>query len=626
MRRILVAIASAVMAFVMSVTCFTGCNLVTVDTERDMNQLVATVQITTDAPQEKIYKKDMVMAYLNYGYYYEQYYGYTRTQVFTMIKDNLVNSRVYVQNAMLLFDAGEAPFDGMVENSSITDKWNIERYLSEQDMADAKYSAYKDMNDLIESYTEDDEEDKVGDTMVDSVRAVPTGASNDEELTDAEKAEYVQKGIDTSSTEERRRAFNKVINLFEANGLLGEDYKGNDITKTEYYKETLNNYYENTLIEKYEKCITEQARKNVTFAKLEEEYSKKYNEQKGWTTEEFVSALSSASATDPILYANASGYGFVYNLLLGASDEVKEKLTEWKNDEKNKGYTEAEYKAAREKIFNEGIIVKDLRTSWILSGYDFDGTKFTGDYTLVPDDSLAYQGTVKLLNENERNDEDYKAEYSAEPKGMLLSDFIELMENYVYGQSKGSSVSDGMSVNASDAKTDYDKRVKELMFAFSTDDSDSALNTYKGYAVKPEPDGSDTEEYQKEFAKAAREVLKLGKNSYVMVATDYGYHVIFYSEAFSSSWGFDNLIGYLNNEYGTKERSEWESYYSDMISNWDDFENTTHYLYVLHDSLASTSASTALTKAQNDMLNKYVYSGDKYVVVYESVYADLLSD
>lgn len=624
MRRILVAIASAVMAFVMSVTCLTGCNLVTVDTERDMNQLVATVQITTDAPQEKIYKKDMVMAYLNYGYYYEQYYGYTRTQVFTMIKNNLVNSRVYVQNAMLLFDAGEAPFDGMVENSSITDKWNIERYLSDKDMADAKYSAYKDMNDLIESYTEDDEEDKVGDTMVDSVRAVPTGASNDEELTDAEKAEYVQNGIDTSSTEERRRAFNKVINLFEANGLLGEDYKGNDITKTEYYKETLNNYYENTLIEKYEKCITEQARKSVTFGKLEEEYLKKYNEQRDWTTDEFVSALSSASATDPILYANASGYGFVYNLLLGASDEVKEELTEWKND--HKGYTVEQYEAAREHIFNEKITVKDLRTSWILSGYDFDGTKFTGDYTLVPADSLPYKGSVNLLNGDERDEKDYKAEYNAEPTEMSVMEFIELMDDYVYGTQKSFSLSDGMRVDASEAKAYYDKRVKELMFAFSTDDSDSALNTYKGYAVKPEPDGSDTEEYQKEFAKAAREVLTLGKNSYVMIATDYGYHVIFYSEAFSSSWDFDNLIDYLNNEYGTKEKSEWESYYSDMISNWDDFENTTHYLYVLHDSLASTSASTALTNAQNDMLNKYVYSGDKYVVVYESVYADLLSD
>lgn len=624
MRRILVAIASAVMAFVMSVTCLTGCNLVTVDTERDMNQLVATVQITTDAPQEKIYKKDMVMAYLNYGYYYEQYYGYTRTQVFTMIKNNLVNSRVYVQNAMLLFDAGEAPFDGMVENSSITDKWNIERYLSDKDMADAKYSAYKDMNDLIESYTEDDEEDKVGDTMVDSVRAVPTGASNDEELTAAEKAEYVQNGIDTSSTEERRRAFNKVINLFEANGLLGEDYKGNDITKTEYYKETLNNYYENTLIEKYEKCITEQARKSVTFGKLEEEYLKKYNEQRDWDNDEFVSALSSASATDPILYANASGYGFVYNLLLGASDEVKEELTEWKND--HKGYTVEQYEAAREQIFNEKITVKDLRTSWILSGYDFDGTKFTGDYTLVPNDSLPYKGSVNLLNGDERDEKDYKAEYNAEPTEMLVMEFIKLMDDYVYGTQKSFFVSDGMRVDASEAKADYDKRVKELMFAFSTDDSDSALNTYKGYAVKPEPDGSDTEEYQKEFAKAAREVLTLGKNSYVMIATDYGYHVIFYSEAFSSSWGFNNLIDYLNNEYGTKEKSEWESYYSDMISNWDDFENTTHYLYVLHDSLASTSASTALTNAQNDMLNKYVYSGDKYVVVYESVYADLLSD
>ena len=124
MRRIFVAMAALVMTLVMCVTSLTGCGLVTVDNERDMNQIVAVVRLDETAPEETIYKKDMVMAYLNYGYMYEQYYGYTTAQVFELIIDNLVNNRVYVQYAMKEFNEA-----GKIADATITDVWKVERYL-----------------------------------------------------------------------------------------------------------------------------------------------------------------------------------------------------------------------------------------------------------------------------------------------------------------------------------------------------------------------------------------------------------------------------------------------------------------------------------------------------------------
>ena len=90
MRKFLVSIATVMMALIMSLSTLTGCNLIVTNLDRDMNQVVATVQIDKSAPLEKIYKKDMIMAYLNYGYINEQYYGQTRKQVFQAIIDELV--------------------------------------------------------------------------------------------------------------------------------------------------------------------------------------------------------------------------------------------------------------------------------------------------------------------------------------------------------------------------------------------------------------------------------------------------------------------------------------------------------------------------------------------------------
>ena len=650
MRKIFITIASFIMSFVMCLGFLGGCGLISVDGEKDMNQVIATVKISDDMDAaEEILKKDIVMSYLNYGYMYEYSYGYTREEVVNMIVDSLISNRVYVQYVMQEFNK-EA--QNVVDNTKGV--WDVDRYLTngtsdpeDNEIMDATYSAYKDMNNLITSYM--DAEDKVQDALPEAVRTVPTSAANAEkELSVAEKAAYVQKGIDVgNNNSERKKAYNKVIDLLDSNELLG-DYK-NDLTETTYYAETLKSYKEQLLLEKFEEKIKKEQREAVLFTSLEEIYVNRYETQSEMDATAFAEKLSSATASDPVLVNNSNGkYGYVYNLLLGASETLTTKLSNWESDYKKNNpnasqddlySAKVEYRAG---LF-ENITAKDLRYSWIWSGYDgkLNGTTFTftGDYTFT-ENSLPFQGKVTLLNPVaacEEEPEDYVAEYSVtEVTKFSLTDFLNMMETYLYGTSQNDVKAGGASesyykiVNASNV-TEYDQKINELLFAFSTDSG--SLNTYKGYSITPTPDPGKDETYMQEFADAGRILLgmesdssvyngTLGNSSYIMVATDYGYHIMFYSEMFDTTYNYASLTAYLDYAYG--EKDDWAVELQNMINTYDDYEDKNHFLYVLLDSVASTKVNNELTRIQNKMLNDYVYNDGNFVVKYESRYADLL--
>ncbi len=613
MRKLFISIATIVLSMIMCLTALTGCNLITTDMDRDVKQVVATVKIDKEAPLEKIYKKDMIMAYLNYGYLYEQYYGQTREQVFTSIIDNLVQTRVYVQNAIKeLKDDADS-----YKNTEITNVWSAERYLNTEDAQEALYNTIKTFNDLIDSYEITDEEEKFGETLAEEVRATPTDAAIAEKEVD--KADYISKGIDTNSTPARRDAFSKVIKLLKNNGILG-NYKG-QIEQTDYYKQVLKSNQESILLQNYENAIKDAVIATYDLDKLNQEYKNKVDEQKEMTNAEFVEKLSSASVSDPMLVGQNGSYGYVYNLLLGASEVQTAKI-----EAIDKNLSKTERVEKRREIL-EATIVKDLRSTWILSGYDFDENtkKFTGDYALL-EDSMAFQGeVVKVQDATDDENAKYKVSSLIEYN---LNDFIDLMETYVYGQTftvaADSNPSIYKKVSSNVVVENYEKKINELLFAFSTDAG--SLNTYKGYAVKPIPDGADQEQYVQEFADGARELLGLKGTSYVMVATRYGYHVMFYSQVLDVNYGYATLTDYLNAEYGSDKN--WANELSTIKASWNDekaikaYKN--NYLYLLLNSVSSTAVNNALTAYQRETLNTYIYDNDNFVKVYESRYSDLL--
>lgn len=623
MKKRLLKFLTVILSVIFGAASLVGCNVVTQNTERDLNQVVATVNVNQE---EDIYKKDLVMAYMNYGYIYVQYYGYDAATTYNMILNNLVDNRITVQVAYEEF-----------EKTSVVDgekaKYTPERYLSPEDITDAEYSTYKSINDLLDSYSEDKSNTEKKDTVIFDVRTVPTDAQNAEkELTKAEKDAYVAKGFDVTSTEYKRAAFNKVINLLKDNGLLGNDYKGT-IETTDYFNRLRKSNFESKIIEKYENAIKKTVLDSVTYAALTDAYTDKFNKQKAWSNSEFVSALSSASATSPILYSAFGTYGYVYNLLLGVNDYQSAKIQELQHEREHEHLTEAEYAAERKTIL-AGTVAKDLRLSWILSGYDFDfdSKKFTGDYTFAKDaaNSLAFQGNVTKLRDAD-DDRNLSAVYRVDSvKTFGLAEFKDFINDYVYNNESLTPAATDDNIYAAytraDKPAEYDAKINELLFAFSTDSG--SLNTYKGYVIKP-----DNSEYVKTFGDAGKALLEEGGSSYKVVASDYGYHFMFFSEVWKGDnvdkTKYDTLDKYLDSLNIDKgAAATWEEYFNAQkadLDKWGDFEEENNFLYFLANELVSAKLNDATTRSRTNIVTEYRYGAHKdSTVIYKDRFADLL--
>ncbi|MBE5736821.1 MAG: hypothetical protein E7348_00270 [Clostridiales bacterium] len=610
MRKIKVAIVTIMIVMVMGISSLFGCSLVTTNNARDLSQVVATVQINENAPKDVIYKRDLITAYMN-NY---QYQGAELTQdTLDGILSSLINNRVLIQFAL----------DEMDNNYAKPSDWNdlskyneyLENFLSDLEELDAKYSTYKSVDDLIDSYAEEDEEEKRQDTFDGTARVVPTGATNDDDVTDTEKQEF----IDNFSVADRMAAFTDAINALKDNDLLGDEYDNNDITKTDYFKKTLKANLEAKVVEVYTNSIITEARAKVSYQDVQAEYERIYNNQKQAAIKEsgaeFGALVDSISASSPILYGR-NGYGMVYHVLLKADDDMLAEMTEF---EKTPNLKEEQIAEKRNQVF-ANITVTDLRSSWIAQGYDFDGEKFTGDYALC-EDSIPFGGTVTLLNGADKEDKDYKAEYRVEDTTkMSYNEFIAFVNEYLYDGT--ATTLDNVTYTATTVKDNFDDRIKELMFAFSQDDSDTALNAYKGYAIKPEKDNV-TNSWAEEFALTGRELINASENTFKIAATNYGYHIMFFSESFAS-YDYPTLESYLDKEFKMSEGvTTWEAELKEMLKDWDEYENTNNYLYVLHGNLATNIANKQFSITEQKIINDYV-NNTELVVRYPEVYKDLI--
>ncbi len=623
MRKFFVKIATMALIGVLCLTSLFGCQLITTNNERDMAQKIATIQID-DAPMKIIYKRDVAVAYGSYVN--SGYTGSDNSEIFTEIIESLIQNAVLVQYAMKYF-AEKPDFDG--------EKWELESYFEETEILDCKYNAYLQFEQLVEDYVKDKEEEKVGDVYTGSVRTVPTGATVNSEISDARKKNYVDNYWAETITP-MYNAFVKAVNDLKKSNLLG-DYTPGDIETIDYFNEILTAYEESLLIEKLQEDIEKEARKTITFDKIKEEYSILYNEQAN-ANSTFETSLENASAENPILFGQ-KGYGMVYHILLKADDDMTAELEDLKESYKNENgtpaYENSQYRKDRAAIF-QGITAKDQRESWIKSRYDFGeqttsikeyNLAFTGDYTLYSEQSLPFFGSVTHINAEESGEDDYKAKYRVDNVDKFsLSEILEIINEYLYdGTADVSNVKDRATYTASKVNDDYDKRIKELMFAFSQDDSDAALNTYKGYTIKPQPDGTEQEEWMLEFAEVGRQlIIKANENTFMLVATDYGYHIMFFSENFDG-YSYPTLEEYLTKEFkfSNSNITSWEEEFSYLEENFVDYENTDNYLYVLYNKLASTYVNNAYKNATQEIYADYA-NNSRVVVKYPEAYKDLV--
>jgi len=685
MRKILTKIVTLFLITVLSVTAFAGCALITTDTDRDMAQVVATVQIEDDVTADHIHKIEMLSAFMSYGYMYVQQYGYTVEATYEMILKNLVQNKIIIQGARVelanMYNAANANGDQFlayfIDNATATGNINasaasmgedytveelqrvvseLEKYLTPFEIAQAKHTIRTSINQLVETYAEDDEEEDEKEDETFEARAVPTQKENEAEYEyqllksddgDADLYEYTDYDLEValaalkgvSGAEEglkdcedvwhlnkyvfdnyaidlsgsNLKAFNVAIEDLKKNGLIAQDEKQDVKTNADnamnysYFLASLKNQYESMIVSKYENSLVSGLKGSLSNDKIWEQYQAELKAQtenylNGVTS--YESALESVTEETFVLCNPYEGYGYVANLLIGFSDEQAAALSA---EQSKAGATAATIEAKRTQLLGQ-LQVKDQRESWVYSSYgEYANGEFSFDKKYFVSES-SYDKLGKFLGEvfvydeegsvgeNEDGVEETTWRFSnVIPTSISFDSFINDYVNALLGTSLTAVNGSKGTFDLTDDKRDM---LDDLIYAFSTDPG--SLGSYLGYAYSPFTSATT---YVPEFAEAAKNVVAGGVGSYELVATDFGYHLIICTKKVTKG----------ENEYATKD---------DFVAAFSDEESLAYkYAELKKDSFVSTEISKVADKLINE---KYEEEG---VVTYnKKAYKDLIPE
>ncbi len=527
----------------------------------------------------------------------------------------------------------------------------------------AVYNLKKSLNDSLDSIEENYIKTETEEHDHEEARTLPTGVKTEkEDYYDKTGAYNVYTGrntldscgsyekVDGSTTTTRQKAYNAFLANLQGYNMISTSGKVEDTSKIEYldyYYVELSSLLGQSLINKYFEALEDTVAESLDEEYVNGEYVARMQKQEKEykvSPSAFATAMDGVSDTSFLLYG-LKDFGFVYNILLPFSASQNVQYTAAKN---NKANSQDDLYNIRKGIL-EGVIGKDLRGSWISSHdhanyshvkneggvdkYYFFDEQQTDDskYEKLTHylDLYPYAGQVTENDEGELEAKD--------TTGMDIDTFISTMISQI-NKAVGSEVAPAYNpatdvladygkgaedtvYTKADGKVDYKKfmyykgqanltatpsdyfvetsdvykavsAVNELMFAYSTDAG--CLNTYFGYAVSPY-----STDFVKEFEYAAQEAIRGGVGTYVVCATDYGWHIIF------ATYVFENNGNVFGDEF-----------------NYNDIEKEGTFSYLFYESVKSSAITNYTTDVQNSVLNQY--NNDDSVTLFRSRYKDLL--
>lgn len=158
-----IAVLCLSIAFTLSAAAC-GEGLITTNSEKDMAQVIATVNIADHddfkgdgeyaayagvikSMNKNILKRDLVAYFLNVGYTYINSYGYTYEQTFNTLMDTLVSRKIMVQYAMAYYFSTESDvytvegYNAYIESeqAKITDETEKKLYADHPEILTMKY-------------------------------------------------------------------------------------------------------------------------------------------------------------------------------------------------------------------------------------------------------------------------------------------------------------------------------------------------------------------------------------------------------------------------------------------------------------------------------------------------------
>ncbi len=679
-------IISCILVLVFLCAALSGCTPVTTNQEKNMEQVVATVDIADEKDfatseyadyaaflgeySEKagyVLKRDLVAYFLNEGYNYVQSYGYSYAETYELMMESLVNRKIMVQYAMAYFLNTDAySIEGL--NAAIanlgSDYSNYEYtiaalsyFLPVEDVEEAKYTLRKMINvslDNIEKnyYIEKDETEYASD-----VRTLPTGVDTEnEDFYDVNYTIYTgRNAIPENSTYEkqkgstpttRKKAYNYFLNNLKSNALLSDGEDSRDFEDLGYWDVEFASQLEQSMIEKLTDCYEDEAVSKMTKSYVLERYTEILKGQKedyDASPSAFETAIGSVSDTSFVMYSPTQGFGFVYNILLPFSTTQSNMLTVYEN---NKGMSKDEYYYKRAELLRN-LTATDQRETW-----------FTGatDYSFkVSEDTLVYGNGEYLFFEDNVVNGGSTARYEklANYKGA-----------YAYNGKVTYTEEDGYKFTPNKLTIDgfIDEMIGYTEFAVGTAAPhtlllDNSANYYtREYYNNIQPNGVlDAKRF---IYKAGRFAMDFNANTMFMESSVSNQVMSVINELMfaynTDTAGLNTYLGYTVSAYDTSYVSEFEYAAKYAVSNgvgtyavvpstygwhviyctfaygsgevysfdWSEIETEGSFSQKFYEALKDSDSGSLTAMRESEIVNKY--SNDECVATYPSRYKDLI--
>lgn len=679
--------AAVGIAAVLALGALAGCDLVSVDLQKDYQQVIAEVDITkgedfasggkyaayADAIESSsIVKRDLVASFMNVGYLYVESYGYSYEEAYDLIKNSLVNRAIYLQYAQVyFFESGDYTVEGYEAAVNAAEEGDkdiagLAYFLDEEEIAKAEYDVKVSLNTAIDSLETsiinfEDEHDH------DEARTTPTGVDTvNEDFVDPAYKVYTGSNsasdcgsyetVERSTPSTRTRAYKRLLANLNSYGLIQKGENTSDVTALSYYQIQRRNTYEDAVIDKLGEAFEAEAEKGITEEWVKAKYDETLASQQrtfSSDTTSFESALDSVSDTSFVLYAPDENYGFVLNILLPFSSTQSAALSAAPADRGDKNGNKFMTRAS----LLDSVRATDQRKTWFTGHEDYSFVAEEGDnaYTggieerkyLFFENNMkksegetaqyeplknyygkyTYNGTV-----DKTEGEDGKTEFTITPNKLTIDGFLSEMEGYL--SANGYTLE--KTISASESY--YDKSLSDYYKEDGTVDYSSFV--YYKASVNELSDfnannvfvaGSDENNVMSMMNELsfAYNTDTAGLNSYLGYAvspnsTDYMKE--FEYAAQEAVRGGAGTIVVVPTDYG------WHIIYctfsyagsTPYTFDWNEIEEEGTFSNLYYEALKASNLTTYSSSRQSEIINSF--NNDSCVTVYEKRYSDLFQD
>ena len=412
---------------------FAGCSLISTNSRLDMEQVIATVDISKsdefDSSDLKDYKsaisstdiikRDLISYFLNVGYSYVQS-GSSYEETFNALVDALVNNAVLVQYSTVeLLKENSSVLKAFVDETDEVKKYEL--LLDEDEKNLATYNLYSSINSAIDNFERNVIDEENGYTGS-GTRTTPTNLDTEQDDYYPKKADgsldyhvytgygdytlensgaYKDDALDGTTRSTRVKAYNSFLNNLRRNNLVDGDKEAEKLTNVlelEYIKTERVTQLESQIINKYYDLYEEQQEKALLkedyIQSVYEEVLAAQTENYGKSTSAFDSAMSSMSSSSFILYSpdtsdsdwavdygsDFAKYGFIYNILLPFSSRQSVQLNALQSI--RSADDDDDYYFSQRNLLLKGIETVDQRSVWFngATDYSFKPEESFGDY------------------------------------------------------------------------------------------------------------------------------------------------------------------------------------------------------------------------------------------------------